>query len=273
MRIEGVILDWAGTTVDYGCFAPVQVFSHIFEEIGIPLTMEELRAPMGQLKRDHIQSLLQMPRIADAFQTKFGRSYTEADIDELHERFEPRLLSILSQFGEPNPYVVETVELLRRQGLKIGATTGYTSTMLAIVAKAAKENGYEPDHWVTPDLVMDKGRPYPYMIYENMKQLSLGHHAQVVKVGDTTSDMQEANSAGVWAIGIVKGSSMLGLTEAEVQQLSPEEERHMIAAVSKAYREAGAHAVIEDISQLPAMIEQINERLMNKELPHGNPHQ
>ncbi|WP_138755092.1 phosphonoacetaldehyde hydrolase [Paenibacillus sinopodophylli] len=273
MRIEGIIFDWAGTTVDYGCFAPVQVFLGIFEEIGIPLTMDEVRAPMGQLKRDHIQTLLQMPRIEAAFQKKFGRSHTEADIDELHDRFEPRLLAILSQFGKPNPYVVETVALLRQQGLKIGATTGYTSTMLSIVAEAAKENGYEPDHWVTPDLVMDKGRPYPYMIYENMKQLNLRHHAQVVKVGDTTSDMEEANSAGVWAIGIVKGSSMLGLTETEVQQLSPEEERHMITAVSKQYIEAGAHAVIEDMSQLPAAIEQLNIRLMNKELPYGNPHQ
>ncbi|CAM4341653.1 phosphonoacetaldehyde hydrolase [Paenibacillus endophyticus] len=273
MQIEGIIFDWAGTTVDYGCFAPVQVFIGIFEEIGIPVTMEEVRAPMGQLKRDHIQSLLQMPRIGAAFQTIFGRSYTEADIDELHDRFEPRLLAILSQFGKPNPHVIETVEQLRHQGLKIGATTGYTSTMLSIVANAAKDYGYEPDHWVTPDQVMDKGRPYPYMIYENMKQLGLRHHAQVIKVGDTTSDMQEANSAGVWAIGIVKGSSMLGLTEVEVQQLSAEEERQMIAAVSKQYMEAGAHAVIEDLSQLPAMIDHINNRLLNKELPYGYPHQ
>ena len=25
-KIEGVIFDWAGTTVDFGCFAPVNVF-------------------------------------------------------------------------------------------------------------------------------------------------------------------------------------------------------------------------------------------------------
>ncbi|MGP0575950.1 phosphonoacetaldehyde hydrolase [Paenibacillus peoriae] len=273
MRIKGIILDWAGTTVDYGCFAPVQVFLDIFEEIDIPLTMEEVRVPMGQLKWDHIQTLLQMPRIEAAFQEKFDRNYTKADIDELHDRFEPKLLAILPQYGKPNPYVVETIQQLKQQGLKIGATTGYTSTMLSIVEKAAKEYGYEPDHSVTPDLVMDKGRPYPYMIYENMKQLGLGHHAQVVKVGDTISDIQEANSAGVWAIGIVKGSSMLGLTEAEVEQLSPEEERQIIADVRKNYMEAGAHGAIEDISQLPRMIEQINERLMNKELPYANPHQ
>ena len=29
MAIEAVIFDWAGTTVDYGCFAPVQALSLI----------------------------------------------------------------------------------------------------------------------------------------------------------------------------------------------------------------------------------------------------
>ena len=29
-KIEAVIFDWAGTTVDYGCFAPVEVFIKVF---------------------------------------------------------------------------------------------------------------------------------------------------------------------------------------------------------------------------------------------------
>lgn len=40
-RIEGVILDWAGTAVDFGCFAPVNVFIDIFHNAGIEVTMAE----------------------------------------------------------------------------------------------------------------------------------------------------------------------------------------------------------------------------------------
>ena len=29
--IEAVIFDWAGTTVDFGCFAPVQAFVEVFK--------------------------------------------------------------------------------------------------------------------------------------------------------------------------------------------------------------------------------------------------
>ena len=30
-KIEAVIFDWAGTTVDYGCFAPVQAFTNVIK--------------------------------------------------------------------------------------------------------------------------------------------------------------------------------------------------------------------------------------------------
>ena len=62
--IRAVIFDWAGTTVDYGCFAPVQAFQEAFAHHGVPVTLEETRKPMGMLKRDHIRTMLRMERIA-----------------------------------------------------------------------------------------------------------------------------------------------------------------------------------------------------------------
>lgn len=49
--IQAVIFDWAGTTVDYGCFAPVQAFQEAFAHHGVPVTLEETRKPMGMLKQ------------------------------------------------------------------------------------------------------------------------------------------------------------------------------------------------------------------------------
>ena len=64
--VEAVIFDWAGTTVDFGCFAPVQAFIETFKAAGVEPTMEETRAPMGMLKIDHICTMLKMDRIAAA---------------------------------------------------------------------------------------------------------------------------------------------------------------------------------------------------------------
>ena len=137
MQYEAIIFDWAGTTVDYGCFAPVQAFMEIFKEYGITPTMEETRKPMGMLKWDHIKTMLSMERIREEFKRIHGRDFTDQDVDEMHEKFAASLMKILDQFSDPKDYVVDTVAKLRDAGLMIGSTTGYTDAMMEIVTKEA----------------------------------------------------------------------------------------------------------------------------------------
>lgn len=245
-----IIFDWAGTTVDYGCFAPVQAFVEVFKAAGIEPTMEEVREPMGMLKWDHIKAMLHMPRIHALWKEKYGREPQDSDVDMLHDKFETSLLAILDQYAEPKPYVLDTVQALRERGIKIGSTTGYTDVMMNIVTSKAKEAGYEPDYICSPDTVGGKGRPYPYMIYQNMKALDTSCVDEVVKVGDTISDIKEGKSAGVFTIGILEGSSMLGLTREEYEALNDEEREAALEDARRRYEEAGADAVITDIRQV-----------------------
>ena len=202
-KIEGVIFDWAGTTVDFGCFAPVNVFLKIFKNAGVEVTMEEARLPMGMLKRDHIKTMLQMPRISQRWEETHGGTFTEADIDELYKHFEPMLLSSLKEFTSPLPLVVETVSALREMGLKIGSTTGYTDIMMELVVPSAAEKGYSPDFVITPDATNSLGRPYPYMIFRNIEALRITAPWKTVKVGDTMADIKEGINAGVWSVGVI----------------------------------------------------------------------
>lgn len=255
-KIEGIILDWAGTTVDYGCFAPVHVFREIFRERGIEATEEETRKPMGMLKRDHIRCMLSMERIGALWQETYGRRHTEADVDALYARFEPQLLASLRLYAAPKPKVIETVAALRDRGVKIGSTTGYTDSMLRIVAEEAAAEGYAPDFWITPDSTNHRGRPYPYMIFRNMEVLKLGDTRRVVKLGDTISDIEEGKHAGVWTVGVTEGSSLLGLTEVQFAALTPQEKASQRERVAHDYRAAGADFVIDDISGiLPVIVE------------------
>ena len=72
-KINLVIFDWAGTAVDYGCFAPVQVFLEIFKEREIDVTLEEARGPMGMLKIDHIKAMLSLDRVTALWNEKYNR--------------------------------------------------------------------------------------------------------------------------------------------------------------------------------------------------------
>ena len=49
--VKACIFDWAGTVVDAGVFAPVLTFQKLFEDEGVPISSEEVRAPMGVHKR------------------------------------------------------------------------------------------------------------------------------------------------------------------------------------------------------------------------------
>src|SRR6266536_5183464 len=40
-KIQAVLLDWAGTTMDHGCMAPAVVFVEVYRRQHVPITMEE----------------------------------------------------------------------------------------------------------------------------------------------------------------------------------------------------------------------------------------
>lgn len=253
-KIEAVIFDWAGTTVDYGCFAPVQAFMEVFLQAGIEPTIDEVRAPMGMLKRDHIKTMLEMPRLKLLWEEKYGKEPEEKDIDRLYHTFEENLMGILDRFAEPKPYVLETVAKLRELGIKIGSTTGYTDEMMSVVVPKAKEAGYEPDAWFSPNAVENAGRPYPYMIFKNMEVLGISSVEHVIKVGDTVSDIKEGKNAGVFTVGVIEGSSEMGLSGEEYEALSGDERKKYVDAVAERFIEAGADAVIMNLGELLDLI-------------------
>jgi phosphonoacetaldehyde hydrolase len=257
-KVEGVILDWAGTAVDFGCFAPVNVFVDIFRNAGIDVTMEEARKPMGLLKIDHIRAMLSMPRIAALWKEKYGRAHNEKDVTSLYAEFEPALLKSLSKYTDPIPEVIETVAVLRSQGLKIGSTTGYTNSMMDIVVPNAKQKGYSPDFYITPDETDSYGRPFPYMIFRNMEELKITAVWKTVKVGDTISDIKEAVNAGIWSVGIIVGSSEMGLSQEEYRSLSPYHKEEVIQKTKEIFIKNGADFTIRTMTELPQIIEKIN---------------
>lgn len=262
-EIEAVIFDWAGTTIDYGCFAPVEVFLEVFKRKGIDVTLEEARKPMGLLKIDHIRELTKMTSIKNQWIEQYGRVPDEEDVREMYNDFEPSLLKVLSNYTTPIPGVVEAVKKLRDMGLKIGSTTGYNNKMMEVVTKEAAAKGYAPDTMFTPD-GLPGGRPYPWMCYKNAEALGVFPMKHIIKVGDTISDIKEGKNAGCYSIGVVKGSSELGLHEEEVLCMPEEELQKMCKKTEEKFKAAGADYVIETMSELPDLIKVINEDLRKK---------
>jgi phosphonoacetaldehyde hydrolase len=260
VKTKTIILDWAGTTVDFGCFAPVAAVMRAFKDFGLDPTLEETRAPMGMAKRDHLAQMLAGERLAAAWAEKFGRRPGEAEVDRIYARFESSLMAVLSRHTDLLPGVAETAARLKSLGLAIGSTTGYSRAMMDLMTPVARAAGYVPDALACPEDVGGLGRPYPYMIWRVLEKLGAESISGVVKVGDTLADIAEGLNAGCPSLGVIAGSSLLGLARAEFEALGETEKKVLFETVRVQYLAAGATAVLDDFSALPDWLKTFEHR-------------
>lgn len=264
--VKAVILDWAGTTVDFGSFAPTAVFLKLFESQGVPIKIEHARKPMGLMKKDHLRAIAAIPEVSQAWQEVRGHPITEEEINQMFNRFIPMQMACLEEYAQVIPGVCEATAEFRQMGIKIGSTTGYTREMMEILVPAASRNGYTPDSWVSATDVPN-GRPYPWMAYQNAINLQLYPLEAYVKIGDTLPDIKEGLNAGMWTIGLALTGNLLGLTEAEMAALPIHTLNEKRAEISAQLISAGAHYVVDSLHDCPAVIQNINALLSKGELP------
>lgn len=261
-----VVFDWAGTTVDFGCQAPILAFIEGFRAKGIDVESRTARDPMGMEKRAHIKAVTEHSEVAEAWRKQYGRPVTDEDIDEMFNDFVPHLLSILESHSQMIPGVLGAVARLREQGVLIGSTTGYFREAADIVAAAGARAGYVPDFSVCASDVQD-GRPFPWMIYRVMEALNVCPPEAVVSVGDTAVDMKAGLNGGVWSVGVAATGNEMGLAREAFETLDPSKREALLTRVREKLYSAGAHLVIDTMDELPAAVEKINVLLASGDKP------
>jgi phosphonoacetaldehyde hydrolase len=264
--IKLVVLDWAGTTLDYGCYAPAVVFIQVYQRVGIEITMEQARGPMGLHKRDHIKAISQIPEIAKRWHDDHGRLFTEEDIDTMFDDFKSLQLACLSDYADLIPGTLETVAELRKQDVLIGSTTGYFTEAMELLKEEAAKRGYMPDSSVCATQV-PAGRPQPWMIFQNMLNTGVYPPEAVVKIDDTKPGIDEGLNAGTWTIGLAKTGNEVGLNLEEIQALDPERLMRKLEQAREGLAKSGAHYVVDGIADVVPLIDDINMRLARGEHP------
>jgi phosphonoacetaldehyde hydrolase len=264
--VQLAVFDWAGTTMDFGCQAPVAAFVEGFRQMGVKVTIEAARIPMGMEKRDHIRAVAAQDDVRRAWHEVHGRSITENDVNTMYDAFISLLLESIEAKSDLIPGVLPAIEMLREQGVKIGASTGYFKEAAEIVAGKAAKLGYTPDFTINSSEV-PAGRPQPWMIYRTMEALRVFPPEAVVNIGDTPVDIESGLNAGVWSIGVAATGNQMGLTAEELKQLSRKEYTCRLDKAKLSLYSAGAHFVIDTMEELPGIIENINKLLASSKTP------
>jgi len=251
-----VIFDWAGTTVDFGCQAPVEAFELLFNELDLKISRTLIQAYMGLNKREHLREILSYHSACN--NDSRIRELSLHNFDELYQKLVVYMQQTTSAYKNTRviPGVLETVKQLDSMGFLIGSTTGYPKSLMERIQIEAKLQGYSPNCIICGDEVT-KGRPSPAMIFENMVRLDVFDRKKIVKVGDTLADIREGQKAEVFTIGILLGSSLLGLNAEEIKSSDSAGLAILLNKTRQLYEDAGADAIATSMYDIPSIVKKL----------------
>jgi len=248
-KIEAVILDWAGTVVDYGSVAPTTIFVEAFKQAyNFDISLNEARGPMGMGKWDHIKTLGQQPELAARWRKQFGYDMTDDVVDEIYQTFMPLQKAKVAEHAKPIDGVLSTLNWLKQQDIKIGSCSGYPREVMEVLVPVAADYGYKPDCWVASDDIAAGSRPGPWMALQNVQELVINSVANCIKFDDSTPGITEGLNAGMWTVGIALTGNAVGLTEDEWLALTNEQQQLKRQQAYNELYQAGAHYVVDSLA-------------------------
>ncbi len=264
MKVQAVILDWAGTVVDHGSRAPMGAFVRAFAQFGLAISIADARGPMGMAKWDHIRAVGQLPSVAAAWRARHGRDFSQGDVDAIFQVFEPMNIAAVREHADIIPGAIAAIDALRARGVRIAGTTGYTRPIMDVLEPLAAASGYVPELTVCAG-DLPAGRPTPLMMWYAMAKLGVWPATSVVKVDDTAPGIGEGKAAGTWTVGITLTGNAVGLSAEELAALSPAERGRLREHAAAELRDADL--VIDSVADLPQAVAEIDVRLAAGERP------
>jgi phosphonoacetaldehyde hydrolase len=189
-------VDCAGTLTDLGSAIPERAFEAAFYHgIGVRPTPEQIRAPMGREKREHIRCLLATVGI---------RKPSEALVEHLYSRLEEKLLQLVADPTEI-PGVRGAVLRYRQSGRGVVLTTGYGARVAGRIVGEIDWIRECLSGFVSSSEVVKK-RPAPDMIHRAMRILGVVDRSEIVKVDDSGVGVEAADNAGVASVLVLSGT-------------------------------------------------------------------
>lgn len=205
-----VVFDMAGTTVDEGNVV-YRTLHKAIEKICPSVSFEDvLKLGAGKEKLQAIRETLSGSNI----------SLNEATIQEIFNDFLGLLdIAYANLIVVPTNNTERLFNELRTKDIKVVLNTGYnTVTAITLLNKLNWVKAVQYDLLVTSSDVTNN-RPMPDMILYAMDKLNITDATTVIKVGDSTIDIEEGRNAGCkYNIGVTTGAH----TKAQLESANPD---------------------------------------------------
>ena len=177
----------AGTTVDEGNVV-YKTLHRALAAAGFASTLDQvMECGVGKEKLTSIRDVLALD----------GHEHSFEHLEEIHRNFLGLLEEAYAGLDvKPQPGATAVFKALKERGIAVALNTGYPQRIAeSLVARLGWSVGREIDTLVTASDVRNT-RPLPDMIRLAQDRLGVDDARAVVKVGDTTFDIEEGRNAG-----------------------------------------------------------------------------
>ena len=198
MSVLMIVFDMAGTTVDEDNVV-YKTLQDAIVHYSYPVSLDQvLEFGAGKEKLQAIIDILE----------NTGFKVSPENIDLIFAYFIDKLAKNYDTLDvKPLPDVERTFKHLKERNIKVVLNTGYNrKTAESLIVKLGWEESNQFDLLITASDV-DNNRPWPDMILLAMSKLNILDPKKVLKVGDSTVDIQEGQNAEcLLSIGITSGA-------------------------------------------------------------------
>jgi phosphonatase-like hydrolase len=210
MSVLMVVFDMAGTTVDEDNVV-YKTLQDAIVHYSYPVSLSQvLEFGAGKEKRQAIIDILE----------NTGFEVTSENVDLIFAYFIDKLAKNYETLDvKPLPDVEQTFKYLKERNIKVVLNTGYNrKTAESLIAKLRWEESNQFDLLITASDVK-KNRPQPDMILLAMSKLNILDSKKIIKVGDSTVDIEEGQNAEcLLSIGITSGAH----THEQLREANPD---------------------------------------------------
>ncbi|MGI0116637.1 HAD-IA family hydrolase [Zooshikella sp. RANM57] len=265
-KIQAVIFDMTGTLVDFGVKANGQALQQLFSHYQIQLSPDILLAIADLPDLAQLTYLFNMEDFKNQWQQHHGSLPDEKQLEQLIMQFRTHQIDYASQQLSLPVDSKPVFQFIRKQGYKVGVCTHYCRDIASDLIPQLTEQGLKIDHWVSA-VDVSQPRPAPHLVLTCAVALDIMSVAACVKVDDSLKGIEEGLNAGMWTIGTAISGEYNNRSMSEWNQLSNTEKDKIRSEATLGLYRAGAHYVVDTVSDIQSCLEDIEARLKRGERP------
>jgi phosphonatase-like hydrolase len=197
MQLKLAVLDMAGTTINDGGLVQQAAINAMSNILNLTISKADADKVMGIPKGTAFQTLCSIS----------GAPSDQEIISKLVSYFNNELMELYSNKNNISlmPHTQELFLAMRRKNTKIYLNTGFERSIATVIVNTLNLDNLI-DGYIASDEV-EMGRPHPHMIHKAMELSKVNYSHQVMKIGDTVSDLYEGFSAGcAYNIAVLTGA-------------------------------------------------------------------